>query len=343
MIQTWDGFQHGVNLGGWLSQCNHTRERYDSFIREEDIGVLASWGLDHIRVPVDYNLVEDEQGNYREEGFDRLEKTIGWCRKNGLNMVLDLHKTYGFSFDEGEAETGFFDNAAYQERFYRLWEQFARRFGANGDMLAFELLNEVTEPACSETWNRIADICVGRIRVIAPEIPILIGGYWNNSIDALPDLAAPQDRNIIYNFHCYDPILFTHQGAPWVRGMDPAFRFSLDRTAGELIAETEKVMSMKDQFFEGIDPTQPLTAEYFMRRFAKAARVAEERGVRLYCGEYGVIDRAMPEDTVAWYRMIHEAFEHYGIGRAAWSYRQMDFGLSDERLKGVLPQLLPLL
>ena len=63
----------------------------------------------------------------------------------------------------------------------------------------------------------------------------------------------------------------------------------------------------------------------------------------LYCGEYGVIDRATPEDTVAWYRMIHEAFEHYGIGRAAWSYRQMDFGLSDERLKGVLPQLLPLL
>ena len=159
MIQTWDGFQHGVNLGGWLSQCNHTRERYDSFIREEDIGVLASWGLDHIRVPVDYNLVEDEQGNYREEGFARLEKTICWCRKNGLNMVLDLHKTYGFSFDEGEAETGFFDNAAYQERFYRLWEQFARRFGANGDMLAFELLNEVTEPAYSETWNRIADIC----------------------------------------------------------------------------------------------------------------------------------------------------------------------------------------
>ena len=60
MLQTWEGYRHGVNLGGWLSQCNHTKERYDRFITEDDIRVIASWGLDHIRVPVDYNLVEDE-------------------------------------------------------------------------------------------------------------------------------------------------------------------------------------------------------------------------------------------------------------------------------------------
>ena len=61
------GFTHGVNLGGWLSQCDHTKERYDTFIVEDDIKEIKSWGLDHIRVPVDYNLVEDEEGNYLEE------------------------------------------------------------------------------------------------------------------------------------------------------------------------------------------------------------------------------------------------------------------------------------
>ena len=343
MIQTWEGFQHGVNLGGWLSQCNHTQERYDHFIREEDIDVLASWGLDHIRVPVDYNLVEDEKGQYREEGFARLARTIEWCRKRGLNMVLDLHKTYGFSFDDGEEETGFFENEAHQERFYRLWEQFARRFGNSADMLAFELLNEVTDQAYSDRWNRIADTCVRRIRAIASDICILIGGYWNNSIDALPDLAMPQDEHIIYNFHCYDPVVFTHQGAPWVRGMDTAFRFDLARPTGELIAHTIRMMGQKDLDFEGMEAEKPLSAEYFIHRFTKAVQVAEKRGVRLYCGEYGVIDRASPEDTVKWYEMIHEAFERFGIGRAAWSYREMDFGLSDARLKAVLPKLIPLL
>ena len=28
------GYMHGVNLGGCLSQCDHTKERYDNFIKE---------------------------------------------------------------------------------------------------------------------------------------------------------------------------------------------------------------------------------------------------------------------------------------------------------------------
>ena len=36
-MKRWEGFQHGINLGGWLSQCDHTKERYDNFIKEEDI------------------------------------------------------------------------------------------------------------------------------------------------------------------------------------------------------------------------------------------------------------------------------------------------------------------
>ena len=343
MAQIWKGYQHGIDLGGWFSQCDHTRERYDTFIVREDLKTIASWGLDHVRLPVDYELLEDENGAFLEEGFARLERAFSWCRENGLNMVLDLHKARGFSFDDGEAETGFFDSEAYQEEFYRLWEELARRFAPYGDCVAFELLNEVTDKAYCEVWNRIADTCIQRIRAIAPDTCILVGGYWNNSIEALEDLALPQDKGIIYNFHCYDPIVFTHQGAYWVKGMDPGFRFSLDRPLKDLKAETERLRPIETGEFDGLDLQAPLSGEYFEKRMAKAARVAEERGVRLYCGEYGVIDLATPEDTVNWYRAISAAFERYGIGRAAWSYRAMDFGLSDERLKGVLPSLIPLL
>ena len=59
--------------------------------------------------------------------------------------------------------------------------------------------------------------------------------------------------------------------------------------------------------------------------------------------EYGVIEKATPEDTVGWYRMIHEAFERHGIARSAWSYRAMNFGLSDARLDGVREELIRLL
>ena len=53
-----------------------------------------------------------------------------------------------------------------------------------------------------------------------------------------------------------------------------------------------------------------------------------------------MIDNASPEDTLEWYKLIHAAFTKYGIGRAAWSYRRMDFGLADERMDGVREELL---
>ena len=342
-MKSWPGYLRGVNLGGWLSQCPHTTERYEGFLGEEDFRTIRDWGLDHVRVPVDCELVEDAQGVRREEGFAYIRRAVDWSRRYGLNMILDLHKTFGFAFDADERENRFFEDAALQERFYRLWEEFARRFARFEDTLAFELLNEVTEQAYSAAWNRIAAECIARIRAIAPTVKILVGGYWNNSIEALPDLLPPPDGNVLYTFHCYEPLIFTHQGAYWIPGMDQRFRLSAEASYGEMEDCSRRELQHWHAGFDGLDPAGQLDAAYFELRFAEAVRVAEARGAGLYCGEYGVIDRAAPEDALRWYACIHEAFEKLGIGRAAWSYRAMDFGLSDARLDGVRDRLLPLL
>ena len=342
-MKNWPGYRRGIDLGGWLSQCPHTRERYETFIVEDDFRTIRDWGLDHVRLPVDYELVEDASGEFREEGFAYIQRAIEWSRRCGLNMILDLHKTAGFSFDAGHGEHGFFEDAALQERFYRLWEEFARRYARYEDTLAFELLNEVTDASYSDTWNRIAATCVARIRAIAPTVKILLGGYWNNSIQALPGLLPPPDENVLYTFHCYEPLIFTHQGAYWIPGMDTDFRLSADAGYGEMEACSRRQLPHWHESFDGLDPAGHLSPAFFERRFAAAVRLAEERGTGLYCGEYGVIDRAAPEDALRWYACIHEAFEKFDIGRAAWSYRAMDFGLADARLDSVRERLLPLL
>ena len=309
------GFYRGVNLGGWFSQCDYSRERLDHFIEEKDIDVIAGWGLDHVRIPMDYNVLEQADGSLNPEGFDRIAKAAGWCRERGLRVVLDLHKTAGYSFDAAHNEAGFFQNAAYQDRFYKLWEGLAARFN-HPEWIAFELLNEVTDQSVIGEWNRIAAECIRRIRKIAPDSLILVGSYWNNSPDAVKDLDLPADDRVVYNFHCYDPLIFTHQGATWIP--DPAF--DINRRVS----------------FEEAD----ITPEYFEKQFESAILTAQERGTTLYCGEYGVIDKAAPEDTVKWFRTINEVFEKHTIARSAWSYRQMDFGLSDARLDGVRDELI---
>ena len=311
------GIKKGVNLGGWLSQCDYSLDRMDHFITERDIARIASWGLDHVRLPVDYNIFEEEDGTPREDGLQRVEKAIGWCRKNGLKLVLDLHKTAGFSFDVGEAESGFFDSEAYQERFYRLWERLAGRFGSMPEDVAFELLNEVTDEAFMPAWNRIAGTCIRRIRAIAPDTWLLVGGYHNNAAHAVPALDLPADSRVIYNFHCYEPVAFTHQGAYWVSWLDRDARIPF-RDAG-------------------------VTQAYFEEQFAPAIQAAQARGTTLYCGEYGVIDRVDPEDILRWYETIHPVLERHGIARCAWSYKEMDFGLGDARMDSVRDRLIQVL
>lgn len=339
-MKVWNGYQKGVNLGGWLSQCDHTEATYSSFVTEEDIKTIQSWGMDHVRLPIDYDLIEDDAGNPIESGYAHIQDAIDWCGKYGLNMILDLHRTRGYSFDEAHNEAGFFDSTELQERFYILWERLAERYGKYEDRLAFELLNEVTDQSFCDLWNQISYECIRRVRAIAPTIMILVGGYWNNSVDSVKDLALPHDENIIYNFHCYEPLIFTHQGAPWIPTMDTSFRISIDAPYQEMNEAGKVMLQQVTTGFAGFDPQDTLTAAYFEKIFAEAIAVAQERDVALYCGEYGVIDRVAPEDAVKWYAMINQTFTRYGIGRSAWNYKKMDFGIADARMDHVRDDLL---
>lgn len=309
------GFCKGINLGGWLSQCDYSKDRLNNFITEPDFEKVSSWKLDHVRIPIDYNILENEDGTYKEDGFDRIRKAVETALKYHLNVIIDLHKTAGFSFDSySENEHGFFESEHYQERFCRLWEQIAERFGKYSDNVAFELLNEVTDKEFINVWNKVVYKCIERIRKLAPDTVILVGSYWNNSPEAVKDLDAPYDDKIVYNFHCYDPLKFTHQGAYWTDQIDPDERVPFEQSG--------------------------VCEEYFERIFASAIEKAKRENITVYCGEYGVINVASPEDTLKWFKVINSVFEKYGIARAAWSYKEMDFGISDSRMDSVRDELI---
>lgn len=338
-MRSFVGYEKGINFGGWLSQCEHAKKHYDEFICENDFAKIASLGFDHVRIPIDYELIESENGSFLEDGMEYIQKSIDWCKKYSMNMVLDLHKTYGFSFDEGEAESGFFELEPLQERFYCLWEELAKRFGKYHDRVSFELLNEVTEQKYCDIWNEIAEKCIRRIRVFAPETYILIGGYEKNCIKALKDLKMPIDDKIVYNFHCYEPLIFTHQGAYWVKNMPKDFRLKYPVTVKECCSELKRIGLEAVDLISNAN-VETVGEEFFDSLFSEAAAIAEERNVPLYCGEYGVIDLADDESTIAWYKAINSMFQKYQISRAAWCYKGMDFGLTDSNIIYDLKEIL---
>ncbi len=109
-------------------------------------------------------------------------------------------------------------------------------------------------------------------------------------------------------------MFFTHQGSLWVRELDHSLRFTYEQSEA--------------------------TKEYFLERFKEAYEKAKKYNTTIYCGEYGVIENATPEDSLKWYKAINAAFEELNIGRSAWTYRSMNFGLSDDRMSGVIDELV---
>ena len=311
------GFYKGINLGGWLSQCDYSAERLDGFIGEEDFRRIAGWGLDHVRLPVDYEVVQRDDGSMIEEGLKRIDRALGWAEKYGLHTVLDLHKTRGFSFSPRATEKGCFENGTYQRFFYAAWECFAKRYAPLGGGIMFDLLNEITLREYLEPWKAISREARDRIRARAPEALILLGSYNWNSAGTVPELPAPYDARVAYTFHFYDPHDFTHQGAHWEAGQrDISKRF----TYAESGASQESMEAI----------------------VAPAVRKAAEEKAGLYCGEYGVIDVVPPAEAVKWFRDVHAVFEKHGVSRSLWNYKGKDFGFLDESYDDVREEMLTL-
>lgn len=342
-----DSFQVGVNLGGWISQYQEfDYQHFDTFIRESDIHQIASWGMDHVRLPVDYPVIESEKepGKIHERGFAYVENCLEWCQRAGIGLVLDLHKAPGYTFtntlEAGPMEPNtLFSDEAMQGRFISLWEAITRRYvGQAEDSLAIELLNEMALPD-SFPWNALAQKTINRLRQIDQNRLIVIGGNNYNGVEELQNIRVQDDPNLLYTFHYYLPMLVTHQLAPWVKEMD-------------LYSKTVEYPGKAERFAEFLDqhPKYKPSYQHFIDLFMDkdylrdalqpAVDFIQETGQSLYCGEFGVIDRASMPTRINWTRDFIDLLREYKISMAFWSYKEMDFGLVDAEGKVVSEELV---
>ena len=331
----------GINLGGFLSQCCHQEAHYDEFIKKEDIQQIQEWGFDHVRLPVDYNVLESDEGIVKESGYRRIQQVIDWCREYNLNIILDLHKAYGYDFNDAgdEERNNLFSSEALQKRFVDLWIEIVKRYGSESH-IAFELLNEVVEKENADAWNQLIKATVTEIRKVNASAPIIYGGIQWNSVKTLKLLEIPKDENIIFTFHFYEPLLFTHQKAHWVAAMNPEETIYYPESM-EYYQEKSKVLGFQGEVVR-LAESKEMGVPFIEEMIREAIDAAANAGVSLYCGEFGVIDQAPVEDTLRWFADVNTVFEKYQIGCAVWSYKEMDFGMTEEHYAPIRQELLKL-
>ncbi len=323
-----NGFNSGVNLGGWLSQYpTYSEAHLQTFITEKDFAQLASWKLDHLRLPIDYPVIENN-----EVGLGYLDQALSWAKKYDLNVIIDLHHAPGFVFHSPQ-NSKLFTDPAYEERYLKLWQMLTTRYASEGDYLIFELLNEVVLPN-STPWNKLSQKAVSTIRKIDAQRKIIIGSNNYGSLHHLQELEITDTPNLIYTFHFYEPMYFTHQKASWMPSLHESFNYP--GTPDELEAIIKTISESNPELVTtnilGLEKYLGKRLDYHIleEELAPAVEFLAKTGKPLYCGEYGVIDQASLESRINWHSDLAAIFRELKIGRACWTYKGMNFSLIDQ-------------
>ncbi len=312
-----DGYMAGCNLGHWISQYgSEGHEHHDSYITEPDFARMAEWGIDHVRLPVDYFLFEhdDNPGIYLDSGLKYIDNSIAWAKKYGLNLVLDLHHAPGFFFGNG-AKNNLFTSRDSQNRFIGIWKFFAQRYANEGDNVRFELLNELVWDN-SDPWNALWQETAEEIFRITPYRKVIVGGNRWNSVQELKNLNVSDNPNIMYTFHMYEPFLFSHQRASWI---EKHRNYTRPVTYPYCVEDHREFYGnwTPDGLSEG-----GMFDKGYLRRFMQPAfDFVTQNNRPLYLGEYGAIVGGDTDSMVNWYNDVADLCLEYGIGRSVWSYR----------------------
>jgi endoglucanase len=233
---------HGTNLGNWLvpegymfkfTNINSPRlineailellgpeeaaafwkQYQDNYITAADIHYLKASGMNSIRIPFNYRLFNGE--NYLEQkdpnrGFELLDRVIGWCKKEGLYVILDMHCApggqTGDNIDDGYGYPFLFKSPAMRELTANIWHKIADHYKNETIIMGYDLLNEPIatyfdknefNPYLEPTYKEITKA----IRSVDKNHILFLGGaQWDSNFSCF---GSPFDSKLVYQFHKY--------------------------------------------------------------------------------------------------------------------------------------------
>lgn len=126
------------------------RNHFDSFITEDDFAEIASYGLNHVRVPFPYWGIKTYPGDpyIKVNQYSKLKQAAGWAKKHNLKMIIELHTAPGGAnpYDHGghTNHSQWLNNDQDQSRTLEILNTLAQEFSQEkySAVTAISLVNE---------------------------------------------------------------------------------------------------------------------------------------------------------------------------------------------------------
>jgi len=326
-------FRHGVNLGGWLSQCEQRARHlhYGSFIIGDDIRRIADWGFDHVRLPVDSTVFTNADGQYDMDVLAYIDQCLFWCQNAGLGLQLDMHRLPGYYIATPQ-QNDLFASQPHMAESRRLWRMLTKRFIGTGAALRFELLNEPEWPSTYPVNDFYADL-IACVREIDANRVLVIGGNHYSHVDSLESMTLYHDPAIVYTFHYYEPNLFTNQLYHYSRGDRSGYPHPVDYPG--MIPQLREYLDAHPEKAEenGRYCWIPNDQALIHKHLQKACDFQNHFHRTTYMGEFGVSYYAQSDARCAWLRDVLAFANANHIDWCYWTYKDMDYGLLNSQGK----------
>ncbi|MGC4094870.1 MAG: glycoside hydrolase family 5 protein [Polyangiaceae bacterium] len=320
------GFMRGINFGNALDAPREGA--WGVTLQPEHFRMAKAAGLDHVRLPVRFSAHAADEPPYELNSaiLDRVDWALEQAAENKLSVIIDLHHYVELMKEPPR----------HAERLVALWRQIAEHFKSAPASVAFELINEPCDKLTPEFLNPLTAKALAAVRASNPTRLVIADSYFWASADQLKNLELPNDPNLVASFHMYQPILFTHQGMPW---MGPEYQTRGVVFPGPGAKPAEPVAGVATVewarlWFEsynsapvGENANGPKAIFDYMKTVE--AYVAAS-GRRVYMGEFGVADTVDPKSRENWLRLVRSEAERRQIGWALWDdgsrFRAMNVG-----------------
>lgn len=311
-------FSRGVNLTGWFKSSVPDQIQFSKYSKK-DFENIKSLGCDVIRLPINLHHMTNGSPDYTVDPlfFSFLDQAVDWAESLHMYLIIDNHSTDDVASKNPNLET----------ILTKVWTQLAVHYKNRSQYILYEVLNEPNGTLKTSAWGKIQQAAITAIRTVDTMHTIVVGAAAYNSYKELALLPVYTDTNLLYTFHFYDPLIFTHQGAGW---MNPSLvslanvPFPYDAanmpSVPTDLAGTWVERTLNNYSNEGI-------VAVIKSHIDKAVAFKRSRNVNIFCGEFGVYNpNCKDTDRVNWYNEVRKYLELNGIPWTIWDY-QGGFGL----------------
>ncbi len=327
-------FSKGLNLAHWFflpvvaDEKMETSAYLKKWMTIDEVRPIAKAGFNHVRLPIDPDFLQPNwaKGDLRiqPDRLQAIDRAIALIEAEKLGVILDLHPTRRLQLESQPY------GADYQN-IEMIWKTLSDRYRKNSQMIAYEILNEplVENPAL---WHDIAERLVALIRQVDSLHTVIVPAHGSSGVGELLSFRPIVGDRLLYTFHFYAPLVFTHQGATWLENYASLknIPYPSEGSPDEKVpSEGRSQLSPEAQkLWEGYRSSQ-FNRIQLATQIKQAAQWRDHYQVSLYCGEYGVHNVAPKDDRIRWHQDVSELLTSENMGHALWSYRD-GFGLVPE-------------